>query len=164
MERSDGKNPFDPETYNTPAPSIQTMLELRAFCADFFQKRIRNGDSTEEEDIASFLALIIHSPSYFARARAVIPELQAPESEYSNPNDNVKVFLYATRGMRGPPGKKWDYLPEEPAWTKLANDGREIVGKDLTYNGTGHKEHLSDASSRTSLRKHISIFQLHQVY
>lgn len=165
MERSDGKNPFDPETYIRPAATIQTMLELRAFCADFFEKRIRTSVNTNEEDIAAFLTLITHSPNFFARARAVIPELQAPagESFPSILNDNVQVFLYATQDVRGPPGKKWEHLPEEPAWTRLAKDGFENYTKNVEIDGLGHKKQLSNASARASPSKYTSIPQLHQV-
>lgn len=113
MEPPDGKNPFDPDTYNRPAASIKTMLELRAFCADYFDKHIRNSVNPDEEDVAAFLGLITQSPNFFARARAVIPELQTPDvdlSHLNDLNDNVKVFLYATSGVRGPPGKKWEFL------------------------------------------------------
>ena len=92
MDRPDGKNPFDPETYSRPAATIATMIELRAFCADFFEKHIRTSAGTNEEEIAAFLALITHSPKFFARARAVIPEFQADDLESSYPNDNVRVF------------------------------------------------------------------------
>ena len=158
MERTDGKDPFDPETYSNPTASIETMLELRAFCADFFEKRIRIGTKTDEDAIASFLALISHSPSYFARARAVIPELQAPDVEYANPNNEVKVFLYATSSMRGQSGKKWDLLPEEPAWTELAKEGMKNLEKNLADKEKAHRKQLSDASARgsPSMYTHLS--------
>lgn len=156
MERSDGKDPFHPDTYNKPAPSIKTMLELRAFCAEFFQKRIRSATNTDNDDLTSFLALISYSLNYFARARAVIPELQAPDVEYSNPNPEVKVCLYATRDLRGPPLKKWDFLPEEQAWAKLAKEGMEQFAEYLKSEGMGHEKRLSDASARGSPSKHNS--------
>ena len=163
MERADGKNPFDQETYIKPAASIKTMLELRAFCADFFDKHVRTGVNTNEGDIASFLALITHSPSFFARARAVIPELQAPDVESFHPNENVQILLYATRNVRGPPGKKWEFLPEEPAWAKLAKDGMENFAKNLVSSGTGHMKQPSDASGRGSPSKYTLIHQLEWV-
>lgn len=162
MERSDGKDTFHPDTYNKPAPSIKTMLELRAFCADFFQKRIRYATNTDNDDVTSFLALISYSPSYFARARAVIPELQAPDVEYSNPNHEVMVFLYATRDLRGPRLKKWDFLPEEQAWAKLAKDGMKNFVKNLASEGRGHEQQLSDAGAHGPPGKHVPIIQLHQ--
>ena len=165
MERSDGKNPFDPETYNRPAVSIKTMLELRAFCADFFNKHIRTSVDTDEQDIAAFLALITQSSGFFARARAVIPELQVPdvESSLSNENESVQLFLDATRGARGPSGKQWEFLPEEPAWTKLAKDGMEHLAKDLANKGLVHQKQPSDASPRGSPSKHTLTPQLPQV-
>lgn len=160
MERPDGKNPFDPETYTRPAANILTMLELRAFCADFFDRHVRASADTDQEDIANFLALITHSSIFFARARAVIPELQAPDVESSHPNVNVQVLLHATRGMRGPPGEKWEFLPEEPAWTKLAKDGMENSANDLTESETGHEKQPCDASAHNSASEHTSIFRL----
>lgn len=162
MERPDGKNPFDHETYNRPAASIKTMLELRAFCAEFFDKHVRTSLNRDDEDIATFLGLITHSPSFFARARAVIPELEAADVESCHPNDNVRIFWEATRGMRGPPGKKWEFLPEEPAWTKLAKDGMENIAKNLAKEGKGHKKQSSDAASRGSPSKHELFFQAHR--
>ncbi|KAL9065518.1 MAG: hypothetical protein Q9161_008170 [Pseudevernia consocians] len=150
MERLDGKNPFDPETYIRPAASINTMLELRAFCADFFDKHVRTGANTDKEDIATFLALITHSPNLFIRARAVIPELQEPDSDLLHPNENVQVFLNATRELRGSPGKKWEFLPEEPAWTKLAKDGMDNFAKNMPFDEMGQLEQTSDAGARGS--------------
>lgn len=150
MERPDGRDPFNHDTYNKPAASIKAMLELRAFCADFFQKHIRTGVKTREEDSVSFLALIMHSTSFFARARAVIPELQASEVDSFHPNQNVQLFLLATQGMRGPPGKEWEFLPEEPAWTKLAKDGMEIMAKIAANEGMEHKKQSSNASSHSA--------------
>ena len=162
MDRPDGKNPFDPDTYNRPSANIKTMLQLRAFCADFFDKHVRTGSNTEEEDIASFLALITHSPSFFARARAVIPELQAPDGDSSHPNDSIRAFLYATSAVRGPPGKKWEFLPEEPAWTKLAKDGIENFAKNCADEGKEHKTQVSDAGSPGSSSKHNPPLQAHR--
>ena len=113
--------------------------------------------------MVSFLALIRHSPSYFERARAVIPELQAPDPQSSNPNPNVLIFLKATCGMRGPPGKKWDLLLEEPEWTDLATLGLEMENraKDFVDSRNLHQKQLSDASSHGSSGKHVSTVQLH---
>ena len=164
MERLDGKNPFDPETYIRPAASINTMLELRAFCADFFDKHVRTSANTDKEDIATFLALITHSPNLFIRARAVIPELQEPDLDALHPNENVQVFLNATRDLRGPPGKKWEFLPEEPAWTKLAKDGMENFAKSMPFDEMGQLEQASEAGARGSPGKHASYYPLHLVH
>lgn len=164
MERLDGKDPFDPETYSRPAPSIQTMLELRAFCADFFDKRVRNSANLQGEDIASFIALITYSAGFFARARAVIPELQAPDVGSTHPNVNVQAFLYATHGARGEPGQKLDFLPEESAWTKLAKDGMDNFSKNTVNDETGHKKQPSNTSARRSPGKHTFVLRSHQVY
>ena len=160
MERSDGKNPLDPETYSKPAPNIQTMLELRAFCADFFHDRVRRSAHVDEEDITSFLALILHSPSYFARAHAVIPELQLSDAESSMLDSHVKVFVCTARGMMGPQPERWDFLPEEPAWAKLVQAGMNTLAND----SRATKKHLSDATSDGSPSKHASILQLQQFH
>lgn len=165
MDRSDGKNPFDPDTYCKPVISIQTMLELRAFCADFFEKHVRNSVNTDDEDIAAFLNLISCSPSFFARARAVIPELQIPEGEPFLPtfNANVRELLLATRGVRGPPGKQWDHMPEELAWAQFIKDGTKNHVENVANDGTGHEKQPSNASARGSSSKHMLIIQLHQI-
>ena len=155
MDRPDGKNPFAPETYIKTSATIQTMIELRAFCADFFDKHIRTSVGTDEEDIAAFVTLITHSPNFFARARAVIPEFEAPDLESIYPNENVRVFLDATRDVRSSLGKKWEYLPEESAWTKLIKDGMDKAIREI-----GHMKHPSDASARDSPSKHTSFLQL----
>ena len=163
MEPPDSRDPFDPELYDRSNTCIQGMLMLRAFCADFFETSIRSStNKADKEHYVSFLALINHSPSYFERARAVIPELQAPDSECSNPNHNVQLFLKATRGMRGPPGKKWDVLPEESAWNDFAKKGMENLAKDFVDYRKWHQKQLSDASSHGSSSKHVSTVQLHQ--
>ena len=164
MDRSDGRNPFDPATYNTPVASIQTMLELRTFCADFFEKHVRTNAHLDDQDMASFLDLVTHSPMFFARARVVIPELQAPEMEpshLSNSSQNVHVFLYATRALRGGPGKKSELLPEESAWTKLVKDGMGMFMKNLANEEKGHKKQASDASFRSSHGK-VPCVQVHR--
>ena len=164
MEPLDSIDPFDPEFYTRTTTSTQGMLMLRAFCAYFFETIIRSStDKADKEHLVSFLALIIHSPSYFERARAVIPELQAPDSECSNPNHNVQLLLNATRGMRGPPGKKWDVLPEESDWNDYAKEGMETVAKEFVDNRKRHQKQLSDASSHGSSSKHVSTVQLHQI-
>ena len=164
MEPPDNGDPFDPEFYTRPTTCTQRMLLLRAFCADFFETSIRSStNKADKEHMVSFLALIKHSPSYFERARAVIPELQAPDPECSNPNHNVQVFLEATRGMRGPPGKKWDLLPEESVWTDLAKKGRENLGNDFVNYRKWHQKQLSDASSHGSSSKHVPTVDFHQL-
>lgn len=158
MERQDGKNPFDPSTYTKPALTIETMLELRAFCASFFDAHVRRTadakNTVHEEAIESFLALIIHSPQFFARARAVIPEFQVPSdfvveessssSSASSWSDGVKVLVEATKGWRGPKGKTWESLPEEPAWEKLAMEGRENLERGIRDQGVGRKMLFGD--------------------
>lgn len=165
MDRSDGKNPFDPETYFIPNRTIQTMLELRAFCADFFDNRVRNRVDTDPADIAAFVTLITHSQELFARARAVIPELQIPEGEPLLPNSNADVqeVHVATQYLRGPPGLQWEYLPEEPAWAQLITVGMNQEAKNVVNNGTGHKKQLSDASARGPSSKQMFIVLLHRI-
>ena len=164
MERSDGKSPFHHETYHRPAASIKTMLELRAFCAEFFDKHIRTSVSRDEEVIASFLALITYSSNFFARARAVIPELQAPDVLSSHPTENVQLFLSATRHMRGPPSKQWEFLPEEPAWTRLAKDGMEDLTRNLANDVIDHQSLPSDTNPSGSPGKPLSFSHFRQVH
>ena len=151
MKRLDGKNPFDPKTYNRPTASIKTMLELRAFCADFFDKRIRNNAGTKDPDFGAFMVLVCHSYSYFARARAVIPELQEPvDVEPSDRNAHITYALSATRAVRGPSDRKWDVLPEEPVWKELAKDGMDNFARNLVKYGIGYMKQSSDASAHDS--------------
>ena len=163
MEIPDG-DPFDPEFYTRPTTCIQRKVLLRAFCASFFETSIRSStNKADKEHMVSFLALIKHSPSYFERARAVIPELQAPDPECSNPNPNIQVFLEATRGMRGPPGKKWDPLIEESAWTDLTKQGMENLINDFVNHRKWHQKQLNDASSHASFSKHVPTVHIHQL-
>ena len=166
MEPPDNRDPFDPEFYEGPTENNQGigMLMLRAFCVDFFETSIRsNTNKPDNEHLVSFLVLIKHAPSHFERARAVIPELQAPDPESSHPNHNVQVFLNATRGMRGPPGKKWDLLPEEPTWTRLAKVGMENLAKQYVDYSKRHQKRLSYASVLGSSGKHVSTVELYQM-
>ena len=159
MERPDGKDPFDPDTYNRPSGNVTTMLELRAFCAEFFDKRIRNETGTNDQDIQAFITLVCHSSNYFARARAVIPELQGPlDVEPSNWNPHVTYFVLATRAMRGPSDKQWDLLPEEPVWTELARAGMENLEQNLARHGIGHMKQTSEASAQDLSGQYIFTF------
>ena len=135
------------------------MIELRAFCADFFDKRIRSSSTNpaSKEEINSFIALLRHSRGYFARARAVIPELQFPNLSYSNPNMRVKTILFHTHEMRDPQGQNWADLPEERAWLDFAKEQRKNLAINAAKDGTGHEKQLSDASSIGSNSKHVSI-------
>ena len=161
MERPDGKNPFDPDTYNRPSGTVATMLELRAFCAEFFGKCIRNNAGTDDSDIQAFITLVCHSSNYFARARAVIPELQGPiDVQSPNWNDHVKYVVSATSAMRGPSDKKWDFLPEEPGWKELARAGMENLEKVLVRHGIGHMKQSSEASDHDLSGQYISTFTL----
>ena len=155
-------DPFDPNLYNGgPIVNIDGMIVLRAFCAHFYHTRIRSSSikANTEHDV-SFLALIKHSPDFFARARAVIPELQAPDPVCSNPNLNVQIFLNATRGMRGPPDKKWALLPEEEKWNDYARQGEVNLAREIV---TRHQKQSSDASSHGSSSKHVTTIQIHRM-
>ena len=166
MEPPDNRDPFDSEFYDEPTENNHGMgmLMLRAFCVGFFETSIRSStNKPDNEHLVSFLVLIKHSPSYFERARAVIPELQAPDPECSHPNHNIQLFLNATRGMRGPPGKKWDLLPEEPTWTRLAKAGMENLAKQFVEYRKRHQKQLSDASSHGSSGEHVSTVELYHM-
>ena len=161
MEPLDSGDLFDPNFYNGTIINLDGMLKLRAFCADFYETNIRSSRiKATTEYVVSFLALIKHSPEFFERARAVIPELQAPDPVCSNPNHNVQIFLNATRGMRGPPGKKWDLLPEEDSWKGYARQAVEIFATDFMKQ---YQKQSSDASSHGSSSKHVTTIQLHQM-
>lgn len=133
MERQDGKDPFDPATYVGPA-TIKSMIELRAFCAAFFDEHIRDSTTTTgRELLVKFFNLICHSTHLFARAQAVIPELQPShmsQSEMKHMNSNVQRVLQVTEDLRRSSHTRFDNLAEESAWTKLAKNGEEQVKKE----------------------------------
>ena len=124
------------------------MLELRAFCAAFFEEHIRdNTAATARELLDAFSNLICHSPLLFARARAVIPELQLhiPESEMTQLNPNIQRVLQVVENCGRSSDCIGDHLIEESAWTRLAKDGQEQfkkkgerIAKDLEENRAGH--------------------------
>ncbi|MCJ1450909.1 hypothetical protein MMC28_001243 [Mycoblastus sanguinarius] len=143
MDRPDGKDPFDPKTYSFPATTIQTMVELRAMCADFFDREVRVNTNTDQIAMAKFIKLITHTNTFFARARAVIPELQVPQQEVSHSYANIQHVLHATQDHRGPPDKRWDPLTEAPFWSQLTKDGRAAK----------EKEHKRQASTTTQDRR-----------
>lgn len=152
MDRQDGKNPFDYETYIKPAASIKTMIELRAFCAEFFEKEIAvNNKATDEVRMTSYLKLITYSPNFFARARAVIPELQTSQEEsFHQSNPNVQAAIDATYILRGHSDTKWEFLPEEPAWSKLVKDERERLVK-------AHERQASNGNFYPSPSEHSNL-------
>lgn len=126
MERSDGKDPFLMATYYAPSGfNITTMVELRAFCAGFFEL-IRTKAATQEQ-LNKFLTLITVSSTLFARARAVIPELQVTEDVTTHPNSNTERVLIATKPFRGTPATTWGSLPDDPVWSQLADDGLKQI-------------------------------------
>lgn len=162
MDRSDRRNPFDPQTYFIPEQTIETMIELRAFCAAFFETHVRNRTDADTEDIAAFVALITHSQATFARARAVIPELQLPDGEpfFLNSNANVQELHSATKHLRG---LRWESLLEEPAWGRLVTAGTIQQTENVMSNETGHQKQLSDASAHGSSSKHMFCVLLHRI-
>ncbi len=131
MERQDGRDPFDPRTYYSEnGLTITTMVELRVFCASFFECHVRhNMNPAPEEMMTKFIKLITNPDFFFARARAVIPELQVPNTETFHKNINTRRILLETQEFRGPPGKRWSIHADESAWSKLSNDGRAILEK-----------------------------------
>ena len=145
MERQDGRDPFEPQTYYSEnGLTITTMVELRVFCASFFESHVRhNMDPTPEETMTKFIKLITDSDFFFARARAVIPELQVPNTVSFHENINTCRILLETQKFRGLPGKKWSIHADESAWSKLSNDGRAILEK----NASEQREQGSDVSA-----------------
>ncbi len=148
MERRDGKNPFDAATYTSPA-TIKSMVELRAFCAAFFEEHVRDHSPTSDQKLLNeFISLICHSNLLFARARAVIPELQLQSSKNNtvHENPNVHRVLQLTKDLRGSPDSIWDHLIEESAWTRLAKDGHEQYKQETQRNAKDMKENRADNS------------------
>ena len=156
MERKDGRDPFDPETYNSAnGYNITTMIELRVFCASFFESHVRHNTTLTDLFLnTKFLRLITHSTFFFLRARAVIPELQVPSTILSHENVNIRRLLLGTQELRGPPGKKWSIPTEELAWSKLSSDGRAILEQHANRPG----EKRSDTSVQSSLSSEFSTF------
>ncbi len=146
MERQDGRDPFDRQTYYFEnGLTITTMVELRVFCASFFESHVRhNMDPTPEETMTKFIKLITDSDFFFARARAVIPELQVPNTVSFHENINTCRILLETQKLRGPPGKKWSIHADESAWSKLSNDGRAMLEKKVSE----QREQTSDVTAR----------------
>ena len=153
MERQDGRDPFDPQTYYSEngGLTITTMVELRVFCASFFESHVRhNMNSTPTEIMTKFIRLITDSDFFFARARAVIPELQVPNTVRFHENINTNYILLETQKFRGPPGKKWSIHADESAWSKLSNDGRAMLEKKASEQrtqGSDVRAHLVTSST-----------------
>ena len=97
-----------------------------------------------EETMARFIKLITDSEFFFARARAVIPELQVPNTVSFHENINTCRILLETQRLRGPPGKRWSIHADESAWSKLSNDGRAMLEKKASV----QREQGSDVSAR----------------
>jgi len=139
-------NPFDPAKYTNPS-TITKMTSLRQFCFEHFETHIRASPSrpaSHDENLVGFIELITASEPIFARARAVIPELQVPKQDTEIHHDNGKIqfLLIATNEMRGPPGKVWDVLPEEAVWRKQreiqAKGQRNANAQDLKLSKSSH--------------------------
>lgn len=157
MDRQDGKDPFAATTYVVPM-TINTMIELRAFCAAFFEENLRaQAKSMDQDLLTNFISLIAGSKKVFARARAVIPELQLlGPSDTSKMNPNVQRVMQLTEHLRRWPDADYDDLPEESVWSKLAKDGEAQRAKEagvLFKKSLGHKRQASAASSPLRPRK-----------
>ena len=154
MERQDGRDPFEPQTYfSENSLTIATMLELRVFCASFFESHVRhNMNPAPKETMTRFVKLITDSEFFFARARAVIPELQVPNTVSFHENINTCQVLLETQKFRGPPGKRWSIHADESAWSKLSNDGRAMLEKKASEQreqGSGVNARLVTPSTST---------------
>ena len=145
MERQDGRDPLDPQTYYSEnGLTITTMVELRVFCASFFEHHVRhNIDPLPERTMTKFIKLITASDFFFARARAVIPELQVPNTVSFHEDINICRILLETQRFRGQPGKKWSIHADESAWSKLSNDGRAM----LERKASGQREQGGEVSA-----------------
>lgn len=159
MDRQDSKDPLDPKTYNSPA-TIKSMIELRAFCAAFFEEHIRGStEATDQALLIKYITFITSSKSFFARARAVIPELQlsVPASTLSKMNPNIQRVLELTEDLRRSPDTEPGKLVEDSAWSKLAKGGLEQRAKQderLAKESKGHTKQSSGASSSSRPGKH----------
>ena len=118
---------FDPETYTSPM-TIDSMIRLRAFCAEFFKENVRGNTekATDEELLDKFTTLITTSRPIFARARAVIPELQVPPRQIELINPRIRRVLQLTEQLNGSPESGWSALPEDAVWARLTGDGQEL--------------------------------------
>ena len=126
MGEKDG-DPFDPKTYSLPM-TIASMIKLRAFCAAFFEEHIRDRTKAIDQDLlAKFIKLITFNEYFFARAQAVIPELQSltPLDGIPHMSSNIQRVLELTEHLRRGVDKSPITLPENPVWSKLAKDGLE---------------------------------------
>ena len=132
MERRDGRDPLNAKTYSSPA-TIQSMIELRAFCAAFFDQLVRvRAPPINDHLLARFVTLITSKAALFARARAVIPELQLRllNSEMAHLHPNVQRVLQATEDLRRSPDADGGVLIEGSVWSRLAQDGQERFGSE----------------------------------
>ena len=112
------------------------MIELRHFIADYFTTHIRaehtptasSGNLDEDQhNFQAFIRLVTYSPAFFARARAVVPELQLHHSEdVSHLNLKIEALLKATMDLRGGDDRRGQDLPEEIVWQKHLDRQREL--------------------------------------
>lgn len=141
------KDPYDAKTYTNPA-SIDSMINLRVFCADYFERNIRNNNTGQaNENIENFINLITTSLTIFGRARAVIPELQVPSDVSSHSNPEIQRLLAATPSLRGQRGRYWAILPEESVWYRMTQDGFDL---EMKHAG-GERWHSASPQSGSSM-------------
>ena len=119
--------------------------------SDFERDMVGAGQSHWAESISeltSKYSLILSRLTFsfveFRKPRAVIPELQIPEGEPLLPDSNADVqeVHVATQYLRGPPGLRWEHLPEEPAWAQLIPDGMNQETRNFMNNEKGRSKHL----------------------
>ena len=157
MEREDGKDPFDASTYDSPT-SLNSMVELRVFCADFFDDHIRgDAETIDQSSLIRFVSLIASSETLFTRARAVVPELQSYPSpnETPHPNPNIQRVLQLTEDLRRLPPPDFGEHMEDVVWKRVAKDRRERRARHLGYLGNDSKGQSTRSGSPLIPRKHL---------
>ena len=165
MDRHDGKDPFDATTYNSPA-TLNSMVALRVFCDTFFDQHIRDHvEPIHETSLTNFVTLITSSDAFFARARAVIPELQplASPNETTHSNPNIQRVLQLTKDLRRSPSADLSELVEDLVWSRLAK-----LSWQQRAHQTGHivkdsKEQKSRPSSPLIPSKVLLSLELHSL-
>ena len=134
---------FNVRTYTSPA-TVASMMKLRQFISDYFTQNICLADPgstqhfhddhdrhAQDFNIQPFLGLITYSPAIFARARAVIPQLQISQhQEVCHPNPNIEALLMATMDLRGQQYGSGEELPEEVVWQKHREQEMECKERD----------------------------------
>ncbi|KAG8529506.1 uncharacterized protein KY384_006143 [Bacidia gigantensis] len=141
---------YDPKWYTSPA-TIPSMVRLREFFLDYFTQFILNdrddtarvlplskGNSQTSESTSpdppnfdTFIKLLTHTPDFFSRAQAVIPELSPQASLITSTfNLPLQAVLEATTLLRS---QSIQDLPEDIVWEKFLEG--KMLGIDKLKEG-----------------------------